>query len=109
MSFAKKVSRFLAYFKDQGIDYLTAAAKAGEAQQHRRVAQVGASPFAVVFLAQGMVNMADGTYDVIVQGPNGDERCDYATRTATGFNITGGANAEQHIIFVKGRLAGQVG
>lgn len=104
---AKALSKYLNIFEDNGIDHVVAAGRGGESMQHVRVAQSGASPFAVTFTGLGLVPMANTTYDVIVQGPNGDERCDYATRTVNGFSITGGANNEQLIIMVMGRLRGQ--
>lgn len=103
----KKLSDHVPALKDQGMDYLAAANAAGVGIQCYRVAQVGASPFTFTFATYGLKNMADGTYNVIVQGPNGDERADYATRTPTSVQITGGAAAEQLIVLVIGRFANQ--
>lgn len=107
MAFAKKLSNYIPILKDQGIDYATAAGKAGDGMQHIRVAQSGASPYAFVFADNGLQDMADTEYDVIVQGPNGDERADYSSRATTGFDITGGADTEDLIVLVMGRIKGQ--
>jgi hypothetical protein len=107
MSFKKKLSDFLPILKDQGIDHVVAANKAGQGLQCVRAVQSGSAPWAVTFAGLGLADMADATYDVIVQGPNGDERCDYATRGVKGFSITGGANTEAMTILVVGRIAGQ--
>lgn len=104
---AKKASDHIPWAKDQGIDHFVAAGAGGVGLQAYRVAQVGASPFTFTFATYGLKNMADATYNVIVQGPNGDERADYATRTTSGFQITGGAAAEQLIVLVIGRIANQ--
>lgn len=95
------------YAASQGILYPVGAGRAGESLQRKSVTATGAT-YVFNFVAEGLVDMADALYDVIVQGPNGDERCDYATRATTGFTITGTANAEVLIVLVAGRLAGQV-
>lgn len=107
MGARKQVGKYVPILDDQGINHVVAAGTAGAGLQVFRVTQVGASPFAFNFVARGGVRMADANYIVMVQGPNGDERADHATRTINGFNITGGADGEVHIVFVWGRLAGQ--
>lgn len=103
----KKISGSVPVFKDQGIDYVTAAAKAGEAVQHCSVTQSGASPYAVTFAGMGLKPMADATYDVLVCGPTAGTTVDYSTRTVTGFSITGGTAADRITVMVIGRLANQ--
>ena len=104
---AKKLSNVLPELKQEGIDFLVGAGKGGVSLQAAEIVQVGASPFAVTFAQLGMKDMADLAYQVMINGPNGDERCDYTTRTTTGFSITGGANTERMGIMVAGRMKNQ--
>lgn len=100
----RKLSKYVPALKDQGIDYVAAAAKAGVGIQAANVTQSGSTPFAVTFAGLGLQNMADATYDVIVSGPTGGTCADYTTRTTTGFNIINGTASDRIAILVVGRL-----
>lgn len=104
---ARKLSSVLPNLKQEGVEYGVFAYKGGVSLQIAEIAQAGASPFAVTFAALGMKDMANASYQVFINGPNGDERADYATRTAVGFSIVGGANTELMGIMVAGRMKGQ--
>lgn len=107
MVYAKKLSDSIPNLKIEGVEHLVAANTGGVSVQAATVTQSGASPFAVTFASLGMADMADASYIPMVNGPNGDERADLSTRTATGFSIVGGADTEVHAIIIVGRMAGQ--
>jgi len=103
----KKISQYLPDMKVDGVPYMAGASKGGTTIQHAEIAQAGGSPFAVTFAALNLSEMADASYQVMVNGPNGDERCDYTTRTVLGFSIAGGADTENLGLVIVGRLKGQ--
>ena len=108
MGFAKKIGDYIGILKDQGLDYLAGAAKAGVSVQSKQITQAGASPFTVSFSAQGMSDMADTSYTVTVNGETAAATSvDQSTIATTGFDVIGGADTEVLHIVVIGRLKGQ--
>lgn len=108
MAFAKRASNYDPLLKDQGINYVTAAAKAGVGIQVKQITQSGAAPLVVSFSAQGMSDMADTNYVVIAQGETAAAvMVDQSTMAVTGFNVLGGADTEVVHIVVIGRLKNQ--
>lgn len=110
MAFPKKISDHVPPLRDQGMDYLAAAAEPGVAVQAKQITQVGAAPFSVVLEDVGMADMADDQYAVLIGGETvGAPKVDQSTITAKGFDILGGADTEVLHVMVVGRLKGQVG
>lgn len=104
-----KPSKTIVELKEQGIDYLAGANAAGVTVQAAQATQAGSSPFAVTFASLGLKDMADVSYSVMI---GGDKQAvagvTQASKSVTGFSITGGANADVHDVIVVGRIKGQV-
>lgn len=100
----------LVYADDQGMPYITGAGKAGTSAQYLLKTASGSSE-AIVFETEGLMNMADASYVVIVQAEaSGSETgavVDESTKTTTGFTVLQTAASEVLNIVVFGRLAGQ--
>jgi hypothetical protein len=108
MAFAKKASNFIPLLKDQGMDYLAGATAPGVSIQVKQITQSGAAPCVVSFAAEGMSDMADTSYVVIVGGETAAAATvDQSTIATTGFNIIGGADTEVLHVVVIGRVKGQ--
>lgn len=108
MSFAKKASDHVPYAQDQGLKYLSGAAKAGVTVIPLLITQSGAAPLVVTFASLDLPNMADADYVVITSGETASvTTVDESTKTVSGFNVLGGLNTEIHNIVVIGRVSGQ--
>ena len=105
----KKLSDHMPPLKEQGMDYLAAAARAGVGIQAKLITQSGVAPLVVDLEAEGMSPMAD-TNDVVISQVEG-KACtvDESTKTKTGFNVLLGGDTEVHNLLVIGTLAGQAG
>jgi hypothetical protein len=93
-------------FDKHGIDYVCAAGTPGVGVQGLTYTMVSGG--AIVFAAQGMVNMASASYQVFVQ--NQTDIADPATvgsKTTTGFVITGPDVDDVLDIVIIGQIAGQ--
>lgn len=101
----KAASAFDPYCKDQGIDHLLAAGKAGLGALSFSVIS-GGTPDAILFATYGYdVEMADTNYQVIVNGETaGAVSVDESTKTTKGFSILGGGAAEVLHVLVIGRF-----
>lgn len=102
----KKFSDYDPMMREHGIDYVCAAGVAGKGVQGCTFTMVTGG--VVVFEDNGMTNMADTDYQVLVQ--NQTDAADEATvgsKTATQFTITGPDNSDVLDIIVFGRIAGQ--
>ena len=107
MGSPKKLSRYNPWAKDQGVDHVVAAGKAGVGLQSKRLTQT-ATPTIVNFAAQELSDMEDGTYDVIIQSPSvSTASIDYANRKPTGFEILNSVNGDACTVIIVGRLKGQ--
>jgi hypothetical protein len=74
--------------------------------QSAKIAQVGASPFAVTIAGLGLLPMANANYRVMVGGETAAPvMVDESTITALGFSVLGGADTEVLHIFIQGALA----
>lgn len=103
----RKLSNYIPPLKEQGMDYLVAAAAAGVGMQALKVTLSGAT-HSVVFEDEGRVNMEDADYVVLLQGETTSRlTVDESTITKTGFDILGGLAAEVGHVLVVGRLSGQ--
>lgn len=102
----KKASAFDPYCKDQGIDYVLAAGKASQGCIAFTVTS-GGTPDAVLFSSYGYdVEMADTDYQVLVNGETAAAvSVDESTKTAKGFSIIGGGEAEKLHVIVLGRFS----
>lgn len=102
----KKFKDYDPVMDEHGIEYVAAAGTAGIGVQGKTWAMVTGGVF--VFADNALANMADTTYQVIVQ--NQTDIADPATvgsKTATQFTITGPDDADVLDIVVIGRIAGQ--
>lgn len=107
MSYQKKASAYDPYLKDQGIDWLAGAGKAGLNIASFSVISAG-SPDAVLLSTYGYGEMADTSYQVFVDGETTNPvHADESTKTVAGFTILGGVAAEVMHVLVIGRLKGQ--
>lgn len=105
MSFQKPVSHYDPYCKDQGIDYLAAAGKAGLGIAAWSYTSDG-TPDAQLFSTYGYPDMADTNYQVFVGGEmTALSKVDESTKTTKGFDIIGTTNAEVMHVLVVGRFA----
>ena len=106
----KAAKDHLPYFDDQGIPYPAGAGKAGVSIQHKpNWAMISGGVF--VFADQGLEDMADGNYSVIIQ--NQTDAADEATvaaaaKTTTQITIVGPDVADVLDIVIVGRLKNQV-
>lgn len=105
----KKLSNYMPPLKEQGMDYLAAAAQAGVGIQGKLITQSGAAPLVVDLEALGMSPMADTDYVVVSQVEGLTPSVDESTKTKTGFNVLGGVDTSVHNLMVIGRLKGQAG
>lgn len=107
-SFAKRADDQIPYCHDQGMPYLTGAAKAGVSLQAKQKTLSGAAPHVFTFATEGFEDMANTAYAVFVGGETVSlVTVDQSTITATGFSILGGLNAEVVHVQVVGVLKGQ--
>ena len=104
MAFPKKLSDYDGTLKDQRIDYVTAAAKAGVGMQSLLVVS-GGGPDTVTLPTK----MANTSYVVIVQGETAARvTVDETTKTVSGFDVLNGGAGEVLNIMVVGQLKNQV-
>jgi uncharacterized protein YgbK (DUF1537 family) len=108
--FAKKLSDSISPLKEQGMDYLAAAAAAGCSISTAVVTQVGASPFTVVLEdVPGLGDMENTDYLVVLQSAAGKlGTADLTSKAVGSFDITGGLDADVYEVAVIGRLKDQV-
>lgn len=105
---AKRADKQDPYCADQGIPFLIAAGRSGMGRQDKRLTQVGASPFAVSFADQGLMDMADGNYRVTAYSDaTGAVVGTTGTKTTSGFVFTGGADATAYHFEIVGTLKDQ--
>lgn len=105
----KKLSNTMPSLKDQKMDYLVAAAKAGVGSQHFKVVAAGATEVVVFADILNVVDMEDDEYVVQLQGETaGAISVDESATTALGFTILGAAAAEVIHVSIHGRLKDQV-
>lgn len=106
MSGVKKISNYDPILKDQGIDYLVGAAKAGQSQQSVTFAMPAGG--VVTFAGMGIANMFDGNYQVFFTDNTTAGAAKATAKTGLGFTITGPTTADSLDILIVGRLANQV-
>jgi hypothetical protein len=106
----KKASNYIPFCKDQGIDNLAGAAKAGVSIQALQVKMPADG--VIVFADHGMADMADTTYCVFVQ--NTTDVSDpgavaLASRLTKQITVTGPDTNDELDILIVGKVARQVG
>ncbi len=107
MANPKDLHDFIPVLKDQGIKNVVATPVSGLGIQVAEFTMV-TSPDDFVFEANGLENMADGTYHVIAL--NQTDAADQATisaKTAQQFTITGPDAADVVTLLIIGQLSGQ--
>lgn len=103
--FDKKASDHVPWADDQGHDHLVGSNELKHLQS-KQITQSGVAPLVVNFAAEGMENMKDTNYVVIVQGETAARvTVDQSTIATTGFNVLGGADTEVVHVLVIGRCA----
>lgn len=104
---AKRAQDHIPYCEDQGIPYVTGAAAAGVAIQFASLT-TDAAPDTFVFLTEGLMNMANATYDAIAINKTAAARPTVVSaRTNTQFVITGHNGGDVLTVIITGQLAGQ--
>lgn len=104
----KKFSDYDPMFREHGINYPAAAGIPGVGVQSLSFTMVTGG--AVVFAAQGLANMANATYQVIVHNQTDIAATGLVTvgsKTTNGFVITGSTNGDVLDIVIVGQIAGQ--
>lgn len=106
----KKLSDYIPPLKEQGMDYLAAAHKAGVTVQQKKITQSGAAPLVVDLEAEGLLPMFDTNYVVLTGGETAVRTTvDESSMTKNGFDVLGGADTEVHHLLVVGRTLNQAG
>lgn len=107
---SKRADKHIPYCEDQGIPYLLAAGQAGKSMQACTFTMGGGG--VVTFADNGMMDMADGDYQVIIHNHTdvADEGiAPLVTRLPTSLTISGPDNGDVLDVFVFGKLKGQLG
>ena len=95
------------YGADQGMDHMCGAGRAGQSVMSFSVVS-GGTPDAVVFADIGLPNMANDTYQVLVNGETvARVNVDESTKEVTGFSILGGGGGEVLNVMVGGTVKNQ--
>lgn len=99
------------YFKEfflLGIDYVLAAGHPSRGMNGFSVTGAGGGADAVLFESYGCQNMADNTYQVVVNGEIAGAKVsvDESTKTTRGFTVLGLGAGEVGHVLVHGQLAG---
>jgi hypothetical protein len=93
-------------FDKHGIEYVCAAGNPGSGVQGLTFTMVTGG--AVNFAAQGLANMANASYQVVVQNQTDvADEATVGTKTTGGFVITGPDNDDVLDIIIFGQIAGQ--
>ncbi len=105
---AKRADSQIPYCEDQGIPYVAGAAAAGVGLQFASFT-TDAAPDTFVFADNGLMNMANATYEVVPwnQTDVADQGV-ISSKTATQFVITGPDSGDTLTLIIVGKLAGQV-
>lgn len=104
----KKFSDYDPIFREHGIDYPAAAGIPGVGVQSLAFTMVTGG--IVNFAAQGLADMANTTYQVVVNNQTDATATGIVTigtKTTTGFVITGSTNDDVLDIIIVGQIAGQ--
>ena len=106
----KTASDYIPFCKDQGIDHLAGAAKAGVTMQAIQIAMPATG--VIKFADNGLKAMADTSYSVIVGNITDVADPGYvalADRLTTQITVTGPTTADELDIVIVGKVARQVG
>jgi hypothetical protein len=105
----KNAQEYIPYLKDQGIPNVTGAAAKGVSIQVHQVAMP--SDGIVVFATHGLMDMADGSYVVLIHNHTTEAKqgkSALADRKATQLTIVGPAEGEILDVVLVGKLKGQI-
>jgi len=103
----EKLSKLFREFLLAGIDWVMASGVKSQGTNSWTETLSGAAPHSLTFEGASRPNMADASYQVLVDGETaGRVTVDESSKTATGFDVLGGVAAEVVHVVVIGRLEG---
>lgn len=103
----KRADDHIPYCEGQGIPYLTGSNKAGQSLQVASYV-AGAGTDAIVFVDEGLTDMANATFEAIAINQTSAARpVVTSARATTGFSIAGQNASDVMTLFIIGQLAGQ--